>query len=51
LVRAIVRDTIANVGAGTTAQKFFATAEAQRAAGKYKDAYASYRQAYKAASK
>ncbi len=51
LVRSIVRDTIANVGAGTTAQKFFATAEAQRAAGKYKDAYASYRQAYKAASK
>ncbi len=51
LVRSIVRDTIANVGAGTNAQKFFATAEAQRAAGKYKDAYTSYRQAYKAASK
>jgi hypothetical protein len=51
LVRSIVRDTIANVGAGTNAQKFFETAEAQRAAGKYKDAYASYRQAYKAASK
>jgi hypothetical protein len=51
LVRAIVRDTIANVGAGTGAQAFFVTAEAQKAAGKYKAAYASYRQAYKAASK
>lgn len=51
LVRSIVRDTIANVGAGTNAQKFFTSAEAQRAAGKYKDAYASYRQAYKAAGK
>jgi hypothetical protein len=51
LVRAIVRDTIANVGAGTNAQAFFVTAEAHRAAGKYKLAYASYRQAYKAASK
>lgn len=51
LVRSIVRDTIANVGAGTNAQSFYATAEAQRAAGKYKAAYASYRQAYKAASK
>ncbi|CAN5488093.1 hypothetical protein BH10ACI2_BH10ACI2_16360 [soil metagenome] len=51
LVRAIVRDTIANVGAGTNAQAIFATAEAQRAAGKYKAAYTSYRQAYKAASK
>jgi hypothetical protein len=51
LVRAIVRDTIANVGAGTNAQSFFATADAQKAAGKYKAAYASYRQAYKAASK
>jgi hypothetical protein len=51
LVRSIVRDTIANVGAGTNAQSFFATAEAQRAAGKYKEAYASYRRAYKAASK
>lgn len=51
LVRAIVRDTIRNVGAGTNAQSFFATAEAQRAAGNYKAAYASYRKAYKAASK
>lgn len=51
LVRAIVKDTIANVGAGTNAQSFFNTAEAQRAAGKYKAAYASYRMAYKAASK
>ena len=51
LVRSIVRDTIANVGAGTNAQSFFATAEAQRTAGKYKEAYASYRRAYKAASK
>ena len=51
LVRSIVRDTISNVGTKTTAQKFFATAEAQYSAGRYKDAYASYRQAYKAASK
>ena len=51
LVRAIVRDTIANVGAGTNAQSFFAMAEAYKAAGKYKLAYASYRLAYKAASK
>lgn len=51
LVRSIVRDTIANVGAGTNAQSFFATADAHKAAGKYKAAYASYRQAYKAASK
>jgi hypothetical protein len=51
LVRSIVRDTIANVGAGTNAQSFFATAEAQRAAGKYKQAYTYYRMAYKAASK
>jgi len=51
LVRSIVRQTIANVGAGTNAQSFFATAEAQRLAGDYKAAYASYRKAYKAASK
>jgi len=51
LVRSIVRDTIANVGAGTNAQSFFASAEAQRTAGKYKAAYSLYRQAYKAASK
>jgi hypothetical protein len=51
LVRAIVKQTIANVGAGTGAQAFFNTAETQKAAGKYKAAYASYRQAYKAASK
>lgn len=51
LVRSIVRDTITNVGAGTNAQSFYVTAEAQRADGKYKAAYTSYRQAYKAASK
>lgn len=51
LVRSIVRDTIANVGAGTNAQSFFNTGDAQKAAFKYKAAYASYRQAYKAASK
>lgn len=51
LVRSIVRDTIANVGAGTNAQSFFATAEAHRTAGRYKQAYASYRMAYKTASK
>ena len=51
MVRSIVRDTIANVGAGTNAQSFFASGDAQRAAGKYKAAYTSYRQAYKAAGK
>jgi hypothetical protein len=51
LVRSIVSQTIANVGAGTNAQSFFNTGDAQRAAGKYKAAYASYRQAYKAAAK
>lgn len=51
LVRSIVSQTIANVGAGTNAQSFFVTGDAQRAAGKYKLAYSSYRQAYKAASK
>lgn len=50
LVRAIVRDTIANIGTGSNAQSFFAAAEGQRTAGKYKAAYASYRQAYKAAA-
>lgn len=50
LVRAIVRDTIANIGAGTNAQSFFNVAETQKAQGKYKLAYASYRQAFKAAS-
>jgi len=51
LVRTIVSETIANVGAGTNAQSFFATGDAHRAAGRYKSAYSSYRQAYKAASK
>jgi hypothetical protein len=51
LVRIIVKDSIANVGAGTNAQSFFNTAEAHRTAGKFKLAYASYRMAYKAASK
>jgi hypothetical protein len=51
LVRSIVRDTIANVGAGTNAQSFFNTAVAQQNAGQYKAAYASYRKAYKAAGK
>ena len=51
LVRSIVRDTIANVGFGTGAQAFFVTGDQQRAAGQYKAAYASYRKAYKAASK
>jgi hypothetical protein len=46
-----VRDTIANVGAGTNAQSFVKSAVAQQAAGTYKQAYASYRQAYKAAGK
>jgi hypothetical protein len=51
LVRTIVRETIANVGAGTNAQSFFDAGDAHRAAGRFKQAYASYRQAYKAASK
>jgi len=50
LVRSIVQQTIANVGAGTNAQSFFNTGDAQRAAGQYKAAYTSYRKAYKAAS-
>ncbi len=50
LVRSIVQQTIANVNTGTTAQSFFNTGDAQRAAGQYKAAYASYRRAYKAAS-
>ncbi len=50
LVRSIVQQTIANVGAGGNAQSFFNTGDAQRAAGQYKAAYASYRKAYKAAS-
>lgn len=51
LVRSIVRDTISNVGAGTNAQSFFTTGDAQKTAGQYKAAYASYRKAYKAAAK
>ena len=51
LVRSIVSQTITNVGAGTNAQSFFASGDAQRALGKYKQAYTSYRQAYKAAGK
>ena len=51
LVRAIVRQTIANVGARTNAQSFFNAAETFRAAGRYKEAYDSYRKAYKAAGK
>lgn len=51
LVRSIVRDTIANVNDSSNAQSFFATGDAQRAAGNYKAAYTSYRKAYKAASK
>ncbi len=50
LVRSIVRDTIANVNTSSNAASFFATGDAQRAAGKYKAAYTSYRKAYKAAS-
>ena len=51
LVRSIVSQTIANVGVGSDAQAFFNTGDAQRAAGQYKAAYASYRKAYKAAAK
>lgn len=51
LVRSIVRDTIANVNDSSNAQSFFATGDAQRAAGNFKAAYTSYRKAYKAASK
>jgi hypothetical protein len=46
-----VQQTIANIGAGTNAQSFFDTGDAQRAAGQYKAAYTSYRKAYKAAAK
>jgi len=55
LVTNIVTDTIANVQAagGSTgnAQQFLNTANAAKAAGDFKAAYASYRKAYKAAGK
>ena len=50
LVRSIVQQTIANVNTSSNAANFFAQGDAQRAAGNYKAAYASYRKAYKAAS-
>jgi hypothetical protein len=51
LVRSIVSQTIANVGAGTNAQSYLNTGDAQRTAGRFKAAYNSYKQAYKAAVK
>jgi hypothetical protein len=53
LVRTIVKETIANV-AGPNAAKantLLAQGDAQKAAGKYKQAYLTYRQAYKTAAK
>lgn len=51
LVRSIVSQTIANTGNDRTALADLAAGDAQRAAGQYKAAYASYRKAYKTASK
>ncbi len=53
LVRSIVSQTITNVGGSSAAQaqKDLADGDAQKAAGQYKAAYASYRKAYKTASK
>lgn len=51
LVRSIVSQSIANMGTGTNAQSYFVAADAQKALGRYKSAYALYRQAFKAAGK
>jgi hypothetical protein len=55
LVAQIVADTIAKVqaagGATSNAQQFLNAGNAARAAGNFKDAYANYRKAYKAAGK
>lgn len=51
LVRSIVSQTVANVGAGTNAASYLAAGDAQRTAGRFKAAYTSYRQAFKAAGK
>ena len=51
LVRSIVSQTIVNGGNDKDALKDFATGDAQRTAGQYKAAYASYRKAYKSAWK
>jgi hypothetical protein len=51
LVRIIVSETIANIGSGTNALTFLAAGDADRAAGRFKAAYANYQKAYKAAAK
>jgi hypothetical protein len=55
LVTTIVTDTIAKIqasgGSTSNAQQFLNTANAAKAAGDFKAAYASYRKAYKAAGK
>jgi hypothetical protein len=55
LVQAIVTETLANIeAAGSsigTARTELAQADAQKAAGQFKDAYKSYRKAYKSATK
>jgi hypothetical protein len=51
LVRSIVAQTVANVGAGTNAQTYLNAGDTFRTAGRFKSAYNSYKQAYKAAVK
>jgi hypothetical protein len=51
LVRSIVAQTVANIGAGTNAQSYLNAGDANRTAGRFKAAYNSYKQAYKAAVK
>ncbi|MGH9849840.1 MAG: hypothetical protein ACREBD_08270, partial [Blastocatellia bacterium] len=54
LVQAIVTETLANIQAAGgdigNAQSFLTQANAQKAAGQFKDAYKNYRKAYKAAA-
>lgn len=53
LVRTIVKETIANVAGTETAKAnaLLAQGDAEKAAGKYKQAYLTYRKAYKTAAK
>ncbi len=53
LVRTIVKETIANVAGPETAKAnaLLAQGDAEKAAGKYKQAYLTYRKAYKTAAK
>jgi hypothetical protein len=54
LVQSIVTQTLANIqaagGSVGNAQAFLTEANAQKAAGQFKEAYKSYRKAYKAAA-